>query len=88
MRVLNEPFLNICYIERNITICHATMETLKQQVKETLDNLPEDATVDDIIAHVRFVELIYKRIEQADAGDTIPHEHAGEIIRGERTLER
>jgi len=63
------------------------MQTLKQQVKETLDNLPENATVDDIIEHVRFVEKIHKGLKQAEKGKTVSHKVAGEILRGERTLD-
>jgi hypothetical protein len=38
---------------------------------EAIRLLPGDATVDDAVERLRFIELIEQRIAAADAGDTL-----------------
>jgi hypothetical protein len=43
----------------------------KDQMLEAIRSLPDNATVDDAIERLRFIELIEQRIAAADAGDTL-----------------
>ena len=40
----------------------------KAQMVEAIQSLPEDATVQDAIERLEFIELIESRIAEADAG--------------------
>jgi hypothetical protein len=52
------------------------MKTAKEQVRELLENLPEDATLEGIQYHVRVLVKIRKGIEEADQGNWIAQEEA------------
>jgi hypothetical protein len=43
----------------------------KDQMLEAIRSLPDNATVDDAIERLRFIELIEQRIAAADASDTL-----------------
>jgi len=43
---------------------------------EAIRTLPDDATVDDAIERLHFIELVERRIAAADAGETVTHEEA------------
>ena len=48
----------------------------KSQVREVIDRLPEDCTIEDVQYHLYVAEKIRRRIEQADAGLAVPHSEA------------
>jgi hypothetical protein len=48
----------------------------KAQMVEAIQSLPEDATVQDAIERLRFIEVIEDRMASADAGNTVTHEEA------------
>ena len=48
----------------------------KQKVIEAIENLPPDATVEDAMERLYFLAKVQRGLEQADAGDTIPHDEA------------
>lgn len=48
----------------------------KEQMLEAIRTLPDDATVDDAIERLHFIELVERRIAAADAGETVTHEEA------------
>lgn len=48
----------------------------KGQIVEAVAALPEDATVDDAIERLLFLSKIEQGLEQAQRGETIPHEEA------------
>lgn len=48
----------------------------KSQVREVLDRLPEDCTIEDVQYHLYVADKIRRRIEQADAGLAVPHVEA------------
>lgn len=50
----------------------------KEQMVKAIESLPDDATVDEAIDRLRFISEIEKRIAEADAGKTVPHE---EVLR-------
>ncbi len=48
----------------------------KSQVRDVLDRLPDNCSIEDVQYHLYVVEKIRRRIEQADAGQAIPHTEA------------
>ncbi|MFT7511308.1 MAG: putative transcriptional regulator [Candidatus Pelagisphaera sp.] len=47
--------------------------TLKEKMLDTVQRLPEDASVEDALERLILLSKIEKGIEQADAGRTVPH---------------
>ncbi len=54
------------------------MKTAKDQVREILDNVPEDASLEDIQYHLYVRQKIEKGLNAAERGRTLPHE---EVVR-------
>jgi hypothetical protein len=54
---------------------------VKQQVRELLDRLPDDCSLDDVLYHLYVVRSIEKGIADADAGRVIPHTEVAEALR-------
>ena len=52
------------------------MVSAKQQAKEAIDQLPDDCTMEDIQYQLYVTEVIRRRLEMADQGDTVSHEEA------------
>ena len=50
------------------------MMTTKQKVLKAVEGLPEDASFEDAMERLLFLAKVEKGIQQADAGQTIPHE--------------
>ena len=50
------------------------MDTPKQQVQEILENLPEDASLEDIQYHIFVRQKIEQGLADVDAGRVISHE--------------
>ena len=48
----------------------------KQKVLEAVQQLPEDATVEDAMERLYFLAKVQRGLEQADSGQTIPHAQA------------
>ncbi len=48
--------------------------TTKDKVLEAVRNLPENASIEDVMERLLFLSKIEKGIRQADAGQTISHE--------------
>ncbi len=48
----------------------------KKKLIEVIENLPPDATVEDAMECLYFLAKVQRGLEQADAGDTIPHDEA------------
>ena len=51
---------------------------LKKDIITFIKNLPEDATIDDIMYHLYVKKKILTGIEQLDQGKGIPHENVME----------
>ncbi|OGN82713.1 MAG: hypothetical protein A2082_05860 [Chloroflexi bacterium GWC2_70_10] len=51
-----------------------TAPTIKQQVIDALDQLPTDATFDDVMERVYFLSKIQRGLDQLDRGETVSHE--------------
>jgi predicted transcriptional regulator len=54
------------------------MMTEKEKVLQAVSNMPDDASIEDAMERILFLAKIEKGIIQADAGQTIAHEHVKE----------
>ena len=50
------------------------MKTVKEEVRELLENLPEDASLEDIQYHIYVRQKIHRGLEAARAGRVITQE--------------
>jgi predicted transcriptional regulator len=48
--------------------------TQKRLVLETISELPDDVSLDEIAERIEFLAAIQKGIDQLDRGEGIPHE--------------
>jgi predicted transcriptional regulator len=48
----------------------------KSQAREVLDRLPDDCTIEDVQYHLYVADKLRRRLEQADAGQAVPHAEA------------
>jgi len=46
----------------------------KQLARAAVEQLPEDATVDDVMERLAFLAEVERGLAEAEAGHTIPHE--------------
>ncbi|MCH7876022.1 MAG: hypothetical protein IH965_12070 [Gemmatimonadetes bacterium] len=53
----------------------------KQTVKELLDRLPDDCTLEDVLYHVYVVQEIERGLADVEAGRTVPHEKVAAELR-------
>ena len=53
----------------------------KETVRELLERLPDDCSLDDILYHLYVVQAIEKGLADVEAGRTIPHEEVRERLR-------
>ena len=51
-----------------------TEPTTKQKILEVVQQLPEDATIEDAIERLCFLAKVERGLAQADAGETVPHD--------------
>jgi len=54
------------------------MKTAKDQVRELLENVPDDASLEDIQYHLYVRQKIEKGLKADEDGQTLPHE---EVVR-------
>ena len=52
--------------------------TTKERVIQSLSDLPNDASIEDAMERLLFLAKIERGIQQADAGQTIPHSEVRE----------
>ena len=55
--------------------------TTKERVRDALDRLPDDCTLDDVLYHLYVLQAIDRGLAEADASNTIPHEQVAEELR-------
>ncbi len=53
------------------TATHPTPSTGKEQVKQVLDNLPDDSSFEEIVHELAFERMIERGLADSDAGRTI-----------------
>jgi predicted transcriptional regulator len=49
-------------------------QSAKKLLRDALDKLPDDATVEEAMEHLLFLAKIEQGIAEADAGKTLTHE--------------
>jgi len=54
---------------------------VKQTVRDLLDQLPDDCTLEDVLYHLYVIEKVQKGMAELDAGRGIPHEQVAEEMR-------
>ena len=47
--------------------------TTKERVVQAIQELPDDASIEDAMERLLFLAKIERGLQQADAGQTIPH---------------
>ena len=47
--------------------------TTKEKVIDVVEDLPDDASIEDAMERLLFLAKVERGIQQADAGKTIPH---------------
>ena len=55
--------------------------TTKETVRELLDRLPEDCSLDDVLYHLYVVQAIQRGRSEADSGKLISHAEVAESLR-------
>jgi predicted transcriptional regulator len=56
----------------------------KQLLREAVERLPEDATVEDAMDRLYFLSKVARGLQAADRGDVVSHEEARRILLGDR----
>ena len=59
---------------------------VKETVKELLERLPDDCTLEDVLYHLYVIQNVEKGLSDADAGRTIPHDQVARELREKWTL--
>ncbi len=57
------------------------MAEVKTQVRELLDRLPDDCSLEDVLYHLYVVQRVEQGLADADAGHLISHEQVAEDLR-------
>ncbi len=55
-------------------------------MRELLDRLPDDCSLDDVLCHLYVLRTIDRGLEDVEAGRTIPHERVAEEMRHQWVL--
>lgn len=55
----------------------------KQLLREAVERLPNDATVEDAMDRLYFLSKVARGLDAADRGDVLPHEEARRILLGD-----
>ena len=54
---------------------------VKQTVREILDRLPDDCSLDDVLYHLYVVQSVGRGKHQVDAGQTASHDEVAQALR-------
>lgn len=57
------------------------MPPAKKQVRDLLERLPDDCSLEDVLYHLYVIQKIGNGVADADAGRLIPHEQVEEELR-------
>lgn len=58
--------------------------TAKQLLREALERLPDDLTVEDAVDRLYFHAKVARGLEAADLGDAVPHEQVKRMLLDDR----
>ncbi len=53
----------------------------KQRVRDLLDKLPDDCSLDDVLYHVYVLRRLAQGLSEADAGKLVPHDQVEQELR-------
>jgi predicted transcriptional regulator len=53
----------------------------KETVRELLDRLPDDCSLDDVLYHLYVIQSVERGLDEVEAGATIPHEEVARELR-------
>ena len=53
----------------------------KQTVRDLLDKLPDDCTLDDVLYHLYVIQRVSQGLADVEAGRIVPHEQVEEELR-------
>jgi predicted transcriptional regulator len=53
----------------------------KQAVRDLLDKLPDDCTLEEVLYHLYVLQQISQGLSEADSGDLMPHEQVEQELR-------
>lgn len=59
----------------------------KQLLREAVEHLPDDATVEDAMDRLYFLAKVARGLEAADRGEVVSHEDARRAVLGGSTTE-
>jgi predicted transcriptional regulator len=62
--------------------------TAKQLLREAVERLPDDATVEDAMDRLYFLAKVARGLEAADRGEVVSHEEARRRVLGDSPGER
>lgn len=57
------------------------MTQVKDKVRELLDRLPDDCSIDDVLYHLYVIQAVERGMADAADGRLIPHEQVKEELR-------
>lgn len=68
----------------SLDVEHSSMKQpkAKERVLEAVRDLPDDATVEDVMERLYFLAKVEEGLRQAEAGETVSHEEAKRRILG------
>ncbi len=67
-----------------VTGHHPMSFAAKQLLREALDQVPDDATVEDVMERLYFLAKVARGLDAADRGDVVPHDEIErEFLAGE-----
>ena len=56
-------------------MCYSSrVEATKQRVKDLLDRLPDDCSLEDVVYHLYVIQKVEAGLADVDAGRLIPHD--------------
>jgi predicted transcriptional regulator len=55
----------------------------KQLLRDAVEHLPEDATVEDAMERLHFLATVTRGLDAADRGEVVAHEEARRAVLGE-----
>ena len=53
----------------------------KQAVRDLLDRLPEDCSLDEVLYHLYVLQAVQAGLADADAGRVVPHSEVADALR-------
>jgi hypothetical protein len=57
------------------------MQATKQKVRDLLERLPDDCSLDDVLYHLYVIQAVERGRAEAAAGQLLPHETVAQELR-------